>query len=85
MQTVSITNDSLTHIFKMFPFETFRVKVTLKTLHTINVTVHLPFKIKLFTNKSSKDNCTRKKFFQTYLTLLHPGYCVSDNPVNGTS
>ena len=58
MQTVSVTNDSLTHIFKMFPFETFRVK----TLCTITVTVHLLFEMNLFTNESSKDNCMRKNF-----------------------
>ena len=69
----------------MFLMATLRFKVRVKMLHTVNVTVHLLLEINLFINKNSKNNCMRNIFFWTCLTLLHPEYCVSDNPGHGTS
>ena len=73
-------------MFKAFPFDIFRVG----TLHTIYVTVLVLFKNKQFTkenneNTTSMTNICKKNIFKTCLTLLHPGYCISDNPGHGTS
>ena len=74
------------HIFKAFPFDIF----SLRMLHTTNATVLVLFKNKQFTNEDNENtmfmiNSCMKKTFQTCLTLLHPGYYISDNPGHGTS
>ena len=86
LQTVRVINDNLTHMFKALPFDIFRVR----TLHTINVTVLVLFKNKPFTNEGNENtifmtNSCMKKNVQTCLTLLHPEYCISDNPGHGTT
>ena len=54
MQTVSVTNNSLTHIFKMFLIMTLKFKLRVKT-QTISVALHMLLEVKANTNKSSKN------------------------------
>ena len=71
--TVSVTKDSLTHIFNTFLFGILSVKIIIKTLHIINVTVHSLLEIKLFANEIITD---KKKIFPD-LPYFVPSWILS--------
>ena len=61
-QTVSVANDSLTHILKIYLIGTLRFELRTQM---INVTVYMLFETnanKMNTDKSSRNNCTKQIF-----------------------